>query len=71
MPQKFPTTSLPRQHYPRPGAPARQQSRHPTFGIGRIAELSDIGRDTRAIIEFDRAGRKTLVLQYAHLVAVG
>jgi DNA helicase-2/ATP-dependent DNA helicase PcrA len=48
-----------------------QRVRHPTFGIGRIAELSDMGRDTRAIIEFDRAGRKTLVLQYAHLVAVG
>ena len=48
-----------------------QRVRHPTFGPGRIAELSEMGRDTRAVVEFDRAGRKTLILQYAHLVAVG
>ena len=45
--------------------------RHPTFGIGRIAEISDMGQHTRAVIEFNHAGRKTLILQYARLEAVG
>ena len=27
-----------------------QRVRHPTFGIGRIAELSDMGSDTRAVV---------------------
>jgi len=48
-----------------------QLVRHPTFGIGRIADISDIGQHTRAVIEFQRAGRKTLILQYARLEPVG
>ncbi len=48
-----------------------QMVRHPTFGIGRIAEVSDMGQHTRAIIEFNSAGRKTLILQYARLEPVG
>src|SRR5688500_5896056 len=48
-----------------------QMVRHPTFGVGRIAELSDIGQHTRAVVEFAGAGRKTLVLQYARLEPVG
>ena len=48
-----------------------QMVRHPTFGVGRIAELSDMGQHTRAVVEFAGAGRKTLVLQYARLEAVG
>jgi DNA helicase-2/ATP-dependent DNA helicase PcrA len=48
-----------------------QRVRHPTFGIGRIAEMSDMGQHTRAVVEFDRAGRKTLILQYARLEPVG
>src|SRR5688500_7925553 len=48
-----------------------QLVRHPTFGLGRIAEVSDMGQHTRAIIEFNAAGRKTLILQYARLEAVG
>jgi DNA helicase-2/ATP-dependent DNA helicase PcrA len=48
-----------------------QMVRHPTFGLGRIAEVSDMGQHTRAIIEFNAAGRKTLILQYARLEAVG
>ncbi len=48
-----------------------QLVRHPAFGMGRIAELQDLGRHTRAIVEFTRAGRKTLILEYANLEAVG
>jgi DNA helicase-2/ATP-dependent DNA helicase PcrA len=48
-----------------------QVVRHPTFGVGRIAEVSDMGQQTRAVVEFNTAGRKTLILQYARLEAVG
>ncbi len=48
-----------------------QLVRHPSFGIGRIADISDMGQQTRAVIEFNAAGRKTLILQYARLEAVG
>lgn len=44
--------------------------KHPTFGLGRIADLSDMGSQTRAVVEFNRAGRKTLILEYARLEAV-
>ncbi|HWP41446.1 MAG TPA: UvrD-helicase domain-containing protein [Tepidisphaeraceae bacterium] len=48
-----------------------QLVRHPTFGVGRIAEISDMGQQTRAVVEFNGAGRKTLILQYARLEPVG
>ena len=48
-----------------------QLVRHPTFGMGRITEISDMGQHTRAIIDFNQVGRKTLILQYARLEAVG
>jgi DNA helicase-2/ATP-dependent DNA helicase PcrA len=48
-----------------------QLVRHPTFGMGRIAEISDMGQQTRAVVDFNQAGRKTLILQYARLEAVG
>ncbi len=48
-----------------------QLVKHPTFGMGRIMEVSDMGTQTRAIIQFNSAGRKTLILQYAKLEAVG
>jgi DNA helicase-2/ATP-dependent DNA helicase PcrA len=48
-----------------------QMVRHPTFGIGRIADVSNLGQHTRAVIEFNSAGRKTLILQYAKLEPVG
>jgi hypothetical protein len=47
-----------------------QLVRHPTFGLGRIADLSDMGQQTRAVVEFNTAGRKTLILQYAKLEPV-
>jgi len=48
-----------------------QQVKHPTFGLGRIAEIADAGQHTRAVVEFARHGRKTLILQYARLEPVG
>jgi DNA helicase-2/ATP-dependent DNA helicase PcrA len=48
-----------------------QMVRHPTFGIGRIADVSNAGQHTRAVVEFNTVGRKTLILQYARLEAVG
>jgi len=39
--------------------------RHPRFGLGRIVEVSPIGGQTRARINFNTAGAKTLVLEYA------
>jgi len=48
-----------------------QLVRHPTFGLGRIAIISDMGQHTRAVIDFNEVGRKTLILQYARLEAVG
>jgi DNA helicase-2/ATP-dependent DNA helicase PcrA len=48
-----------------------QLVRHPTFGLGRIADVNDMGPQTRAIVEFNAAGRKTLILEHARLEAVG
>ena len=41
--------------------------RHPQFGPGTVAELSGIGADVRATIDFDSVGRKKVVLRYANL----
>jgi DNA helicase-2/ATP-dependent DNA helicase PcrA len=48
-----------------------QLVRHAKFGLGRITEISNMGQQTRAVVEFERAGRQTLILQYANLQAVG
>jgi DNA helicase-2/ATP-dependent DNA helicase PcrA len=62
---------------PRAGAGAKsawvipgQLVRHPTFGLGRVVEMSQSGQGTRAVIDFNTAGRKTLVLEYANLQVV-
>jgi DNA helicase-2/ATP-dependent DNA helicase PcrA len=47
-----------------------QVVRHPQFGVGRILEISNLGQQTRANIEFQKFGRKTLILQYARLETV-
>jgi DNA helicase-2/ATP-dependent DNA helicase PcrA len=44
-----------------------ERVRHPHFGRGVIRELSGFGRELKAIIEFEGAGRKTVVLRYANL----
>jgi len=48
-----------------------QLVRHKMFGLGRVAEITPMGSQTRAIVEFNTAGRKTLILEYAKLEAVG
>jgi DNA helicase-2/ATP-dependent DNA helicase PcrA len=47
-----------------------QLVKHPTFGLGRIAEVSQNGQQTRAVVLFNAAGRKTLILEYANLEPV-
>lgn len=41
--------------------------RHPQFGGGTVVELSGFRDDVRATIDFDEAGRKTVVVRYANL----
>ncbi len=47
----------------RPG----REVRHPMFGTGRVVSVSYDGTRTRAVVQFDRSGRKTLVLEKAQL----
>lgn len=47
-----------------------QLVRHAQFGLGRVEEISAVGAMTRAVVHFQMAGRKTLVLQYAKLEKV-
>ncbi len=47
-----------------------QTVRHPQFGLGKIEEVTDMGQQTRAIVNFTSRGRKTLILQYARLEVV-
>jgi DNA helicase-2/ATP-dependent DNA helicase PcrA len=44
--------------------------RHPQFGLGRIEEIAPAGTMTRAVVHFQGAGKKTLILQYARLEKV-
>ena len=44
--------------------------RHPQFGLGRIIEIRAGGAQSRARVEFNTAGVKTLILQYARLERV-
>ena len=44
--------------------------RHPQFGLGRIEEVTDMGQQTRAVVQFNAKGLKTLILQYARLEVV-
>jgi DNA helicase II / ATP-dependent DNA helicase PcrA len=41
--------------------------RHPQFGAGSVVEISGIGADVRATIDFDGIGRKKVVVKYANL----
>ncbi len=47
-----------------------QLVRHPTFGMGRIADISE-GAQPTATIQFNQVGQKRLVLEYARLESVG
>ena len=44
-----------------------QMVRHPIFGIGRIAEVSDAGHGTRVTVDFVRYGQKKLIVEHANL----
>lgn len=45
--------------------------RHPSYGIGKIAQISEIGQSTRAVIQFTRVGQKTFILEAARLEVLG
>ena len=45
--------------------------RHPQFGLGRIKEVTVLGLQTRAVVDFNAAGRKNLILQHARLEPAG
>jgi len=49
------------------GLAAGDRVRHPSFGPGRVETVRRTGPYTRVIVEFQRFGRKTLILQYARL----
>jgi DNA helicase-2/ATP-dependent DNA helicase PcrA len=40
---------------------------HPKFGKGKIVSLGGVGQFQKAVIFFDLAGRKPLMLQFAKL----
>jgi DNA helicase II / ATP-dependent DNA helicase PcrA len=44
-----------------------ERVRHPQFGRGVIRELTGLGQDLKAVIDFDSIGRKKVVLRYANL----
>jgi DNA helicase II / ATP-dependent DNA helicase PcrA len=44
-----------------------QRVRHPSFGIGRILGLPNSASGARAVVQFERAGLKTLILEHAKL----
>ncbi len=48
-----------------------QLVRHPQFGLGRISDLQTTGSGTRVIVNFNTAGQKTLILEYARLELIG
>jgi DNA helicase-2/ATP-dependent DNA helicase PcrA len=53
-----------------PEYPAGCKVRHAQFGVGTVREVSGVGINRRAVIAFQQAGLKTLVLQYARLERV-
>jgi DNA helicase-2/ATP-dependent DNA helicase PcrA len=48
-----------------------QMVKHPSFGQGRVLEVSEVSRQTRVVVQFNRVGRKTLIAEYARLETVG
>ena len=41
--------------------------RHPIFGVGRVEEYFENGDNSKAVIDFRKVGRKTLVIAFAKL----
>ncbi len=60
----------------RAAAPAGGQFRvgqsvcHPSFGIGRVEQTQSMGGHTRLVIQFNKAGRKSLIEEFARLKPV-
>lgn len=52
------------------GFPPGTRVRHPQFGLGRVLTIAASGAQTRARVQFNTAGVKTLILQYARLERV-
>ncbi len=50
----------------RPG----QRVRHDAYGVGKIIDISEMGQHTRVVVQFDRVGRKNLILPFARLKPV-
>jgi len=48
-----------------------QRVKHPKFGPGRVLEASPMGGETRLVVQFDVAGRKTLIASFARLQIIG
>jgi DNA helicase-2/ATP-dependent DNA helicase PcrA len=44
-----------------------ERVRHPQFGRGVIRELTGLGRELKAVVDFEGYGRKKVVLRYANL----
>jgi DNA helicase-2/ATP-dependent DNA helicase PcrA len=62
---EFPTESRKNSNFKK-----GQLVRHPTFGMGRISDISE-GAQPTATVQFNQVGQKRLVLEYARLEAVG
>jgi DNA helicase-2/ATP-dependent DNA helicase PcrA len=45
-----------------------QRVRHPIYGMGRIADLSETSSGVRVVIDFDRAGTKVIFPEHTKLV---
>lgn len=50
--------------------PPGTEVRHPQFGRGRIRQVDSVGAHTRASVEFQTHGLKTMILEYARLERV-
>lgn len=47
-----------------------QRVKHPVFGVGTVKEINNMGKHTRAKVNFPRHGDKTLILEYCQLEAL-
>ena len=40
---------------------------HDRFGVGKLIEIEDGGANSKAVVDFETGGRKTLLLKFAKL----
>ena len=66
-----PYNPAPRTASGQPGLKMGQLVRHAKFGLGRIVEVDDGPVQKRAVVHFNEAGRKPLILEYAKLEPAG